>query len=431
MGMSDRWISIRAVCVLLMLSASAGCGGDDDDDSAHSGAPNTGIACSAGSSFSCVGRGGCTGLQLCDDDHFLGDCVCQDDDVSPQRDAGGHDPSTQPPLMAGDASVQPPPATVDAGKPTQAAPDAGSPPAAGRELCDNGKDDDGDSDIDCADSDCKARSCAPKAPSGWTGPTLRDLGDNPHDCSGEWGHEVASGGTIADADDADCSTCKCTPDTADCSPLVDFITSADASCGGLMCTSSVGTSCMSLSSPCLGTSPSYVAGALPDSVGDCTASVQKPKVKAAEWDNHMVACAPDDDLHQGGCAEGEVCAPETPFEGETCIVKKGDHDCPSGPYKKRHVYYTGMDDTRSCSDCACGHDCSYTWQVFDAADTTCSGTPAPTEWSDSDSCTMVTPSAGTLRVKAKIDGTGSCTPTGGEPEGGVSGKNAITLCCIE
>jgi hypothetical protein len=426
--MSERWAAVvRASCLIALINFGLGCGGDDDDTGPNTGDPDdfvpggTGAPCSFNTSFSCVGRGNCSGVRLCGDDNRFTDCIC---DETPLIDAGALDGATAVP----DASD-----TADASSQDAGTHDAGPRPPVKDEICDNSKDDDEDGDIDCADSDCGARLCAPKAPTGWTGPTLRYVGDDPPDCSGTYPDEVAQGGTVAAAGDADCSTCSCATPTIACASVLDFQSGADAACGGVSCTASVTTTCSELSCPYLGATSGYIASAKPSGLAECSPSEQTPSVDdAAEWSDRMIACAPDTSLRQGGCAEGEVCAPKTPFDGEICIVKKGDHTCPAGQYSNRHVYFTRIEDTRSCSDCACGHDCTYKWQIFAAADTTCTGTPvAPTELTAENQCIAVTPAAGKLPVRAQVTGTGACTPSGGEPTGSVSGANAITVCCVD
>ena len=56
------------------------------------------------------------------------------------------------------------------------------------------------------------------------------------------------------------------------------------------------------------------------------------------------------------CAGSDKCVPVSkyPFETAPCIVaaQAGSQSCPSG-YPRRHVYYEGIDDKRSCSGCTC------------------------------------------------------------------------------
>jgi hypothetical protein len=52
-----------------------------------------------------------------------------------------------------------------------------------------------------------------------------------------------------------------------------------------------------------------------------------------------------------------VCsAAASPPEGfRTCVAQKGDIACDSySVYSERHVFYSGVDDTRTCTPCTCG-----------------------------------------------------------------------------
>ena len=95
-----------------------------------------------------------------------------------------------------------------------------------------------------------------------------------------------------------------------------------------------------------------------------------------------------------------MCAPKTPFDGVICVSKTGDLACPNATYSEKHVYYKGVNDTRSCSPCDCDHDCDYAWRV-EAAGASCS---APFSLDESDSCVMVSPTDGKINVGVQISG---------------------------
>jgi hypothetical protein len=151
-------------------------------------------------------------------------------------------------------------------------------------------------------------------------------------------------------------------------------------------------------------------------------------VTTASFAQRVRACAPGSSLVRGGCDDGELCAPAAPFTGPVCIVQAGDHACPSGAYSQRSVAYTGIDDTRACSPCACARDCSYDYFVYDPADLTCSSAPLVDETAGH-GCPLVTPSAGKVRVGVSVAGTGSCSASGGSPTGSAQGSDPVTICC--
>ena len=301
------------------------------------------------------------------------------------------------------------------------------PPASGDEVCDNGVDDDGDGAADCADNDCGDRTCARVAPDGWQGPAVLFAGDVPAKCAGAYKSELARGGTAPAADPALCDTCSCTPSSPSCASFLDFSVGGTSGCGGVTCSASVSASCSPLSSPCLdGLSTGYVETRLPNGLSSCSPSSQSAELPDSTWDGAMLACGTGD-LQRGGCGDNRVCAPPLPAGAALCVVRTGSHQCPSGPYSERQLYYTGIDDTRDCSACACDHDCGYAWEIYDAGDTSCS-TPLLT-LNDAEQCVQVTPSAGAIRVGVDISGSGACMPTGGDATGDVAARDPVTVCC--
>jgi hypothetical protein len=438
MGLKQSWAMGWAGSAVLLALMGTGCGGDDDTSGMSPGGSNsddgTCLTCSTGVSLSCVGPGGCAGTQLCGGNHCLLRCECNDQGSSmmPPSDAG----STPSGMLDGavsmlDGGMQTPGGHTDPDggmKPPQHEKDSGTtPPAHDKEDCSNGIDDDGDGDPDCADDDCTASSCVGAAPSGWTGPSVVYVGSDPPNCGGNYAEATLSGGTAVDADPADCSTCSCSNSTAACASIVNIITTTDAQCDGTSCTDSVGEACKTLDSSCFASAGTgYVSMQLPSGLASCSpTAAQDPTVGDASWKKEVRACTATDKLHIGGCAQGEVCAPKTPFEGSICVSKTGDLACPNAAYSEKHVYYKGVNDTRSCSECGCDHDCDYAWRV-EAAGASCS---APFALDSSDSCVMVSPTSGEINVGVQITGTGACSATGGQPTGSATPTGAVTVCC--
>jgi hypothetical protein len=429
------WLGHPArISTLALLLACAACGDDSDSDDGNgrgSGGQGSGTPCQSGVVIECI-RGGCRGIQTCGADGFLLPCNCPPGGQpgGPGDSGAPRDGSTMMPRDSGD-------------DPRDAAPsDAASPDAASdgaTENCNNDRDDDGDGDDDCADSDCSARTCVAAPPSGdWFGPVLLYEGDDaPPACSAGYPSEAVRGGTGVTATPATCSACTCTPDDPGCASFVNFETSLSTTCGaaaGGTCSFPVNSNCQELNSPCLNQATGYVESLLPDAPPTCMPSPQQSTKSAADWDRHALACAADDDLARAGCGNDELCAPARPFDGELCIYHYFDVPCPAGPYSDRRVYGTMIADTRDCSECACSHDCDYTWRVFGDADTTCTGAAVAT-LTEQNQCTAVSPGAvtatgGRLRVSTSIAGTGACTPSGGTATGSAQAQNPVTVCCL-
>jgi hypothetical protein len=184
--------------------------------------------------------------------------------------------------------------------------------------------------------------------------------------------------------------------------------------------------------PCFaGVSSAYLGTKLPSGTSGCTPSVQTPDKPGVTWAKRVVGCSAGDSV-RGGCKSGEQCLPKrassSDFDVALCVWREGEHDCPSQTYTSKRVYYREVEDTRSCTACVCaGPDCSYSWSVFNAADTTCASPIV--KLTSADQCVQVNPALDKLRVGATIDGDGSCTPSGGMSQGKVAGSDAITVCC--
>jgi hypothetical protein len=425
---------LGAVLLGVLALGALACGSTKPDHKSNA-APDA--SCTQGTAYSCVGSRGCMGMQYCLISGELGACVCPGpvlvDEAGPRDAAAERDAAsmTTRPMDAAapksdSAVVAPPPHDASASADAQVH-DA-SPHVM--ENCGNGVDDDGDGKIDCADEDCGAYSCVAAAPDGWTGPLALYVGsDATPTCSGNYGSEALRGGSAVNATPAVCSSCSCTPQTASCASYLGFGFGAQSNCSDAGCMALIGASCVEVAPSCLtGMSTAYVQTQFPPGTSSCAPSTQTPAIADASFSDHVLGCGASDGLRRGGCSPGNLCAAATPFTGPFCIVKAGDLACPSGPYSDRRVYFTAIDDTRDCGACACGSDCSYTWKIFDDADTTCA-TPLATQ-SGAGSCTMVTPSSGKLRVGASISGTGTCAPSGGQATGSAAGAGATTACCL-
>jgi hypothetical protein len=424
------------------LLLSQACGGDDDSGSDKPKKVES-QKCQGGESFSCRSLSGCSGHQFCTSAGVLGACICDSASgasgsggSSSGSDGGARDAGTAQGGQGGSGQAGSDsggsggsagkPAEQDAGKPVE---DAGHP-QTGDEQCDNGKDDDGDGDIDCADDDCGSRSCLQAAPDGWDGPTALRIGSSlPAKCAGDYASEVARGGTAVKADDAECSTCTCTPENPGCADYLDFVSSVSSNCGAPRCADPVMTNCEQITSSCIsGLSTGYIGAKLPAGTQSCSPSEQSPAVSDPSWQLDMLACSAGDSLVRGGCKREELCAPKLPSDAELCIVHDGDVACPDGAYSEKRTFYTGFDDSRDCSACSCAQDCNYDWKVFGAADTNCSQPALVTV--SGEMCVGVTPDVDKVRVGLAITGDGSCAASGGDPTGGVDPTGPITACCV-
>jgi hypothetical protein len=142
----------------------------------------------------------------------------------------------------------------------------------------------------------------------------------------------------------------------------------------------------------------------------------------------------------GACDNGRLCAPPPAPGFLRCISVLGSYDCAApffAPYTQPYVFYTGVQDTRTCSPCGCGAppsgtSCAAKISLFSdgaclsaAIDAGSIGTTTPL-------CVDVpagAPPGITLAVQP-VDAHGACQPSGGDAGGAAAGLGAITFCCI-
>jgi hypothetical protein len=247
-------------------------------------------------------------------------------------------------------------------------------------------------------------------------------------CEGSFAKKAFEAGEAPEAGAASCSECTCAAESSACAAFVDFTTGTMAGCGGTTCTTSVNQSCTEISPPCLsGVTSAYLGTKLPQSGGSCKASEQKPSKPEVTWAKRVTGCS-------ASCKQGQTCTPKRStskgVEVSVCIWREGEHDCPSDTYTDKRVYYRGVDDSRTCSACACeGASCGYTWSVFNAGDTACASPII--KLTSPDQCVQVNPAMDKLRVGVTLESDGTCTPSGGMSQGDVKGSDAVTVCCAE
>jgi hypothetical protein len=159
----------------------------------------------------------------------------------------------------------------------------------------------------------------------------------------------------------------------------------------------------------------------------CIAGALAPQISAATWGNHLRACdAEVQAVDELGCTE----APPEGFEPRLCVIRQGDDmPCPPGyNHRPEQVLYTGMIDTRSCSDdCSCdpiGVSCGGTLTIHA---TSCNTTPT---LYDPDSCPGVVVSSET-RTTYSPTVSGTCSPVAATSTGDVVGSDPFKLCCAQ
>ncbi|MBX3190705.1 MAG: hypothetical protein KF819_27140 [Labilithrix sp.] len=140
-----------------------------------------------------------------------------------------------------------------------------------------------------------------------------------------------------------------------------------------------------------------------EAAGTCNPPTpQTPTIPAVTW---------VDTVH--GCSSAPA--------GKTCIYQAGDVDCPASDYTSKRLLFTGVSDTRGCSDCTA---------TFES---TCRATL--TRWVSTDCSTNRSGDTGCIPGGAYVKLVNvnpieaRCSASGGEPTGQATQSDAVTLCC--
>ncbi|WP_437819255.1 hypothetical protein [Sorangium sp. So ce1078] len=369
-------------------------------------------------------------------------------------------------VLAAPAACLYPEYTFDEPEPSgSAGADSGSS-GAGAEDCANGADDDGDGLIDCADPACGDFVCTTAVPEGWSGYFALFDGEPAMDpgCPAAFAAGAPFVGNRGlSAPPASCA-CSCGPAEGQaCEALEDVvITVSDAPCEaahvcewplekipswtpnacagpdgvfgeGVACVPSDDCDASAAAHPCVA---SVSATAIMATGGACAPNPVQIQRADPRWTRLGRACAAAEAPGQG-CNLGRVCVPRpaAPFEGGLCIAKDGDNACPPGAYTEKHVFFTGIEDDRSCKDdCSCGAPsrgaCPTTITLYsDDRIDTCTTRLIELQTGE---CEDLEGNPSVVGRKAMSPGAptgGACAPSGGTATGEARGAGPRTFCC--
>lgn len=330
-------------------------------------------------------------------------------------------------------------------------PDAGPTPDAADDVNTENDADKPDAQLGCAPS-CDG-TCVPARPEGFSFPILVAIGpesDLPA-CPASAplaGEILHSGLSVAPTE---CAPCACNPSTGTCTqpktiaaraatamapdnvpqiptdPPVDWngtCANDDPIPAGAICGPNGALCAQSVKIGALGIENESCAVADPPSTW--------PAPPEPTWSLAARVCQ---GLAKGTCDAPEHCVPDAPGFRQ-CVTQSGEHDCPAEGYTERFVFHQGFDDTRGCSECACGptqgSSCSTLVSLFkDAACTALvttvgASTTKPT-YAD------ISPPGQAISAKSALAPqyhAGTCAPSGGEPIGAATPRDPVTLCCI-
>lgn len=254
--------------------------------------------------------------------------------------------------------------------------------STGREICDDGIDNDCNGDVDCQDRACSPAFSCQDAPPGWTAVGFAAT-EHP-DCP--FGATTADLRVVGGDGGASC-TCSCSAVGGSCGTKNFALTlTTESTCSVAPTTANI-----------------------PPNAGNCTplgASVNVPggafaKIAAAPPASCSATAIPSGgSLTNGrlcqaqrfgtGCAPNQVCAPRPSNGLNRCVTKTGTDACPTG-FDKRSTAGAIGTDGRTCTGCAC------------APPTPCSGGSVSVY--DGSMCKTVGSSQGATGI------TGSCAAT--------------------
>jgi hypothetical protein len=295
-------------------------------------------------------------------------------------------------------------------------------------------------------------TCVPAKPDFWEDPQLLAIGTplSMPSCPGVAPAVVYEGYAGLDTSPSSCLTCSCAPPTGSCGLPATVTASTPAACvdagsgltpfdppsdwdGGCTSEGAVPSGVLCGGVPCV---RSLTIAPLTVQESGCTASASAgTTVHAVSWSTYAVACIGN---ASGSCAEdGDFCAALAPVDGfRECISHDGDVACPPySAYSDQYVFYSGADDTRSCSACACGSpagsSCSAMISVYD--DSACSSLLFTDSITSSASACVDVPAGSALGSKSATSPAytpGACPPSGGEALGSVVPVMPATFCCL-
>lgn len=321
---------------------------------------------------------------------------------------------------------------------------------------DTGDDNDNDDDDDAGSTGAPAVACdeaggfcAKTVPFGWEGPVTMIAWadeDEAPDCAGAYDITVAASLSYnLAAPQADC-TCEC--GNAVGTTCVGEISVHESP--GTGCNFSVGEEIASggpsewMELNVLGPDAlRFVVEQAPRYPGGICSKTDIDDVPDAHFRDHVTLCAASE--VSGACEGSETCMPaqEAAAEGPMCIWKEGDVECPAAPdvsrqyYTERTVVYQDFNDTRACSDCHCENQpgsCSEGYMQFTQNLLSPATAPANMWMMGIDGCLPVSTTQNFIRdgIWVGVAPIGSeCEQTGGNPVGGASGTEPVTVCCYE
>jgi hypothetical protein len=277
-------------------------------------------------------------------------------------------------------------------------------------------------------------ACVPDVPSGWEGPLEVYSGSaGPPACTTYFAQSVGAY-DVLQAPAATCG-CSCGGSTTTCNPpgisFSDSMTCGSvASCATAYLSPNVCTH-VDERSACVGSALLDITMLAGSSTSGPCAPQPMSTVPPYTWGTQARGCVSTVAPAQVDCSSGQICAPkpETGFATKLCISHAGDVICPGGGYGVKHLYYTAVDDTRSCTNCTCGGatggSCDFTVTGYTSTTSSCTG--GAIIYGNGTKCAGVQ-QPGDFRMTVMSTG-GTCAPSTSTATGTAAPIDPVTVCC--
>jgi hypothetical protein len=260
--------------------------------------------------------------------------------------------------------------------------------------------------------------CAVATPEGWSAPSAIVEGVPSPECPSNYPKQLVDARDDVAGAPAVCE-CSCGSPDIDCGDLVFLYRQG--------CGQPIGSEVAGPAKACLKSTPqqSGTSASFVEKPGPCPplpmATTEPPTHQTA-----YRACGTDQ--IDGVCENNLVCIPEIVPPFRLCVVRDGEHPCPPG-YPERAVHYSGVNDMRGCTECACTNAfegrCESVIQPWE--DSMCNFPKLGEVLTTDKNCI---PSFGfytyTVPIVAEPP---TCTAGSVEPMGTVELSNPVTFCC--
>jgi hypothetical protein len=276
-------------------------------------------------------------------------------------------------------------------------------------------------------------SCQPEPPAGWKAVHVVP-GDNSEGCT-----DPVMGGTAVTADAFTCPGCSCGAISGGaCATSASVTYTRGASSCAPGCPKAVDTpvdgTCANVpvvcSSPATTNPNGITVPPVPITQGNCEPdSVVPPVLPTPDVSDLQTLCTPA--VFAANCGAGQVCF-ENPPAGAVpryCVASETAGPCPIEYPHERATIYTGVSDTRGCTECGCdlsGLSCEVSVTNYMAE-----GCPAGTGFTSPITAGQCTGMSNweSIQLQASVPATMQCNPVGGQPTGELSLTNETKICC--